>query len=218
MKNINILILATIISLFGCMKSQIEDSLITSSHLYQATTITILSKNPDDKNFAECIQKELKKDLPNLTVIHEDRFRDALFPWFEYRTAPKDAKELSVTLNKPFIRSHLESIGVEILVYVHGETSQSNLDGPGFCGAGYGGGGCLGYLSADRETHIATTVWNLKEGISIGNTDTHFQGKVRMPMFIIPIPIPAFTEGAACSETARRISDRLKNNNPLEDK
>ena len=218
MKNINILILAIIISLFSCMKSQIEDSLITSSHLYQATTITILSKNPDDNDFAECLQKELKKDLPNLTVIHEDRFRDALFPWFEYRTAPKDAKELSVTLKKSFIRSQLESIGVEILVYVHGETSQSNLDGPGFCGGGYGGAGCLGYVSADRETHIATTIWNLKEGISLGNTDIHFQGKLRMPMLIIPIPIPAFTEGAACSETAMRISDRLKNNNPLEDK
>jgi hypothetical protein len=218
MKKINILILAIIISLFGCMKSQIEDSLITSSHLYQATTITILPKNPDDKHFAECLQKELKKDLPNLKVIPEYRFRDALFPWFEYRTAPKDAKELSATLNKPSIRSHLESIGVEILVYVHGETSQSNLEGPGFCGGGYGAAGCLGYVEAGRETHIATTIWNLKERISLGNTDIHFQGKVRVPMLIIPIPIPAFTEGSACSETAMRISDRLKNNNPLEDK
>ena len=65
---------------------------------------------------------------------------------------------------------------------------------------------------------MATTVWNLKEGNLIGNTDIHSQGKVRMPMFIIPIPIPAFTEGAACRETAKRISDRLKNNNPLKDK
>jgi hypothetical protein len=218
MKNINIFILAIIISLFGCMKSQIEDSLITGSHLYQATTITILSKNPDDQNFAECLQKELKKDLPNLKVIPEYRFRDALFPWFEYRTAPKDAEELSATLNKPSIQSYLKSVGVEILVYVHGETSQSDLDGPGFCGGGYGAAGCLGYVEADRETHIATTIWNLKEGISLGNTDIHFQGKVRVPMLIIPIPIPVFTEGLACSETAMRISDRLKNNNPLEDK
>jgi hypothetical protein len=217
MKKTNILILAIIISLFGCMKSQIEDSLMSSSHLYQATTITILAKTPDDKHFAECLQKELKKDLPNLKVFPEYRFRNALFPWFEYRTAPKDAKELSAILDKPSIRSHLESIGVEILVYVHGETSQSDLDGPGFCGGGYGGGGCLGYVEGGRETHIATTIWNLKEGISLGNTDIHVQGKVRVPMLIIPLPIPAFTEASACSETAMRISDRF-NNNSLEDK
>jgi hypothetical protein len=202
------------ILLFGCMKSQISDSLTTKFHGYKPTTITILSNNLEDKNLAKCLQRELKEDLPNLKVIPEDQFRNALFPWFEYRTAPKDATELSALLEKTLVRKHIEKLGVEILVYVHGVTIRSQLDGPGFCGGGYGGAGCLGYLSAERETYLATTVLNLTDATTIGSTDVRFHGKLRMPMLIIPIPIPAFTQGAACSETAKLISDCLKNKDP----
>lgn len=218
MKHTLLFISMIIIVLFGCMKSQVKDSLTTSSHFYKDTTMTILSNNLEDKKFTKCLQRELKEDLPELKVISEDKFRNDLFPWFEPSTAPKDAKELSALLNKTMVRKQIDSLGVEILVYVHGETVQGELGGPGFCGGGYGGAGCLGYVEAERETHITTTVWNLKEVVSMGSTDIHFQGAIRVPMFIIPIPIPVFTESTACSETAERISDCIKNNDSLKDK
>ena len=200
------------ILLLGCMKSQINDSLTTNFHVYKSRTMTILSDNLEDKKLAECLQEELKENLSDLKIIPEDQFRNALFPWFEYKTAPKDTAELSALLNKTLVRKHVERLGVEILVYVHGETVQGQLEGPGFCGGGYGGAACLGYLSAERETNIATTVFNLKDATAIGSTDVHFHGNVRMPMLLIPIPIPAFTQSAACSETARIISDCLSKN------
>ncbi len=197
------------ILLFGCMKSQINNSLKTNYHGYKPAAVTVLSTTQEDKDLARCLQKELKKDLPYLKIIPEDQFRNALFPWFEYRTAPKDATELSALLNKTLVREHIERLGVDILVYVNGETIQGQLDGPGLCGGGYGGVGCLGYLSAERKTHMATTVLNLKDATTIGSTDIHFHGSVEVPMLIIPIPIPAFTQSAACNETAKLISDCL---------
>ena len=184
----------------------------------QTQNVQYRSDNLEDKKLAQCLQRELKKDLSNLKIIPEDQFRNALFPWFEYRTAPKDATELSALLSKTLIREHIERLGVEILAYVHGETNQGQLEGPGFCGGGYGGAACLGYLSAERDTYMATTVFNLKDATTIGSTDLHFQGNVRMPMLLIPIPIPAFTQSAACSKTAELISDCLRNNPPLKDK
>ena len=206
------------ILLLGCMKSQIGDSLKTNFHGYKLRTMTILSDNLEDKKLARCLQRELKEDSSNLKIIPEDQFRNALFPWFEYRTAPRNAAELSSLINKTLVRKHIERLGVEILVYVHGETSQGQLEGPGFCGGGYGGVACLGYLSAERETYMATTVFNLKDATTIGSTDVHFQGNVRIPMLLIPIPIPAFTQSFACSETAKLISDCLRNNDLLKDK
>lgn len=218
MKYILLIISIINILLFGCMKSQIKDSLTTTSHFHKDMTITILSNNPEDEKFARCLQTEMKEDLPELKIISEDKFRNNLFPWFEPGIAPKDAKGLSALLSKTMVRKHLDSLGVKILVYVHGETVQGELGGPGFCGGGYGGAGCLGYVSAERETNITTTVWNLEEVVSMGTTDIHYQGSIRVPMFIIPLPIPVFTESTACSETAKRISDCIKNKDSLQDK
>ena len=202
----------------GCMKSQINDSLTTNAPGFKPQTMTILSSNMEAKNLADCLQRELKEDFLDIKIIPEDQFRNALFPWFEYRTAPKDAAELSALLNKTFIRKHIKRLGVEILVYVHGETNQGQLEGPGFCGGGYGGAACLGYVSAERETYMATTVFNLIDATTLGSTDVHYHGNVRVPMLLIPIPIPAFTQSAACSETARLISNRIMNSGPRKDK
>ena len=218
MKRTLFFILILSIILFGCMKSQINNLLTTNAHGYKPTTVTVLSTNLEDKDFAKCLQTELKEDLANLKVIPEDQFRNALFPWFEYRTAPKNAAELSALLSKTIVRDHIEKLGVEILIYVNGETIQGQLDGPGFCGGGYGGGGCLGYLSAERKTHMATTVLNIRDATTLGSTDINFHGSVEVPMLIIPIPIPAFTQSAACSETAKLISECFENKEPLKGK
>ena len=90
MKHLLLFISMISMLLFGCMKSQIEDSLITSSHRYEATTITVLSNNQDDENFAGCLQSELIKVLPDLKIIPEYRFRNDLFPWFVCSQKPSE--------------------------------------------------------------------------------------------------------------------------------
>jgi hypothetical protein len=206
-KFFSILIIVSVI--FGCTKLQIKDSLKAHSLSNQYTTAVIFPSYLKDKEFAECVQKELIEDIPNLKFIPEDKFRDALFPWFEPNTAPKSIEELSALVSKTLVKKRIENLGVEFLIFVHGRTEQKEYDGFLLHMIGYGYGGSYGYLSAERGTHIITTVWDLKESVSIGDTDIYSKGKVRWLGLILPVPIPAFTESEACSETAKRISNCL---------
>ena len=204
MKNVNTLILAISISLFGCMKSQISDSLVVQANGKQFSMATVLAVEFDDEDFAECVENGLKRDFPKLKFISGEKFRDTFYPWFEPNTAPDGIAELSAILSKTRVRKRIEALGIELLIYVHGDTHQSVFDGDV---GGYGV--AVGYAAAERETHISTTVWDLRKIALVGDTDVHFQGTVHIPIIGIPFVIPAFTESSACSETTKRISNCL---------
>jgi len=205
MKRTPFFILLFHLLLFGCMKSQIKESLMVQTHEQQFSAATVLAVDFEDKGFAECVQWRLKKKLPKIEFIRGNTFRDALFPWFEPKTAPRDIAELSAILGKTPVQERMEAIGVELLIYVHGDTNQH-----GFSGFHGGYGAAAGYYSAKRATHIWTTVWDLKGNVRVGDTDVNFQGTVHMPILGLPIIIPVFTESSACNETSKRISNCLK--------
>ena len=188
------------------MKSQTKDSLMLQTDPKSFSVATVLSINFEDEKFAKCVQMGLKKDLSKITFVPGDKFRDALYPWFEPSTAPKEIDELSAILNKVSVRKRIKALGVELLIYVYGDTYQDRLQGYG--GGGYPGA-AVGYGAAERQTRIWTTVWDLKEKAILGTTDVNFQGTVHVPVLGIPIVIPAFTESSACSETVKRISNGL---------
>ena len=205
MKNKFLCILIIVSVIFGCTRSEIKDSLKAGSPANQYATATIFPINPEDKEFAECVQEKLKEKLQYLKFIPEDKFREAMFPWFEPNTAPKEIEELSDLLSKALVRKRIESLGVELLVYVHGY-SKMNDEGA------YNILLSMGYYG-ERETHIWTTVWDLKEIVRVGDTDISFKGSAGGGIFIVPpfvYIIPAFTETSACGETAERISNCLK--------
>jgi len=204
MKNVNTLILAISISLFGCMKSQISDSLVVQANEKQFSMATVLAVEFDAEDLAECVENGLKRNFPKLKFISGEKFRDTFYPWFEPNTAPDGIAELSAILSKTLVRKRIEALGIELLIYVHGDTHQSVLHGDV---GGYGV--AVGYAAAERETHISTTVWDLRKIALVGDTDVHFQGTVHIPIIGIPFVIPAFTESSACSETTKRISNCL---------
>ena len=200
-KFICIFLIASVIP--GCMKSQIKDSLKAHSRENQYTTATILPINLESIEFAECLQEELKDDLQYLKFVPGDKFQEALFPWFEPNTAPQNIEELSALLSKTLVQKRIESLGVELLIYVHGYTKQDVGSAGSMIGLMAGG---------TRETYIWTTLWDLKEIVLLGNTDISFKGTAVFVITIIPpfvFFVPAFTEGSACKETAKRISNCL---------
>ena len=199
--------------MFGCTKSQIKDSLNADSHENLYTTVTIFPINMTDKQFAECVQENLKKDLQYLKFFPGDKFREAMFPWFEPNTAPKNIEELSALLTKPLVKKRIEGLGVELLIYVSGYTKETEVTQSGdMLGA---------VFSAKRETRILITVWDLSEIVRVGDTDISFKGTIVGGFGIIPPFIyiwPAFTETKACKETAKRISNCLTGKASSKDK
>ena len=206
-------ILIIISVMLGCTKSQIIDSLKARHPENQYTTATIFPTNLESKEIAECIQGELKEDLQYLKFVSGERFREALFPWFEPNTAPQNIEELSTLLSKTLVQKRIESLGVELLIYVIGYTRSRDEST---------GGSMIGMVvSSERETHIWTTVWDLNEIVRVGDTDISFKGTVVGGFGLIPPFIyiwPAFTESKACSETAERISNCLTGKDSINDK
>jgi hypothetical protein len=188
------------------MKSQIKDSLKTHSPVNQYTTVTLLTINSDSKTYTECLEEELKDNLKYLKFFPGDKFREVMFPWFEPNTAPMYTGELSALLRKTFIKNRIESLGVELLIYLNAYTEKID--------EGCGGFPLLFLICGDeRETHIRTTVWDLKEIVRVGDTNISFKGKEAFILTWLPpflIPFPTFTERNACKETAKRISNCFK--------
>ena len=199
--------------MFGCTKSQIKDSLNADSRASQYTTVTIFPINLEDKEFAECVQEKLKQDLQYLKFLQGDKFREAMFPWFEPNTAPKNIKELSSLLSKTLVKKRIDSLGVELLIYVSGYTKED----VSFAEIPYLFLGGIG----KRETRILVTVWDLNEIVRVGDTDISFKGTAVGGFGLIPPFIyiwPAFTETNACEDTAKRISNCLTGKASSKDK
>ena len=213
MKHKILFIILIISIILGCTKSQIKDSLNADSRANKYTTVTIFPINLKDREFAECVQEKLKHGLQYLRFLQGDKFRDAMFPWFEPNTGPRNIEELSELLTKPLVKKRIESLGVEILIYVSGYKKDIEVDA---------GGDMLGILvRTTRETRILVTVWDLNEIVRVGDTDISFKGTAAWGFGIIPPFIyiwPDFTEIEACGETAKRISNCLTSKDSTTDK
>jgi hypothetical protein len=145
-------------------------------------------------------------------------FRDATFPWFESHQLGEGLAELSM----PSLRGAAEQIGVRYIVSVGGQTAASEPDGWGLggqggglyvgkrgfmmCGAGPGGGGCLGFLAWQRTSDLSATVSDLKRGILVGAIAAKVTGTNLMPAVGLPVPLIATTETAACRELGYQIA------------
>jgi hypothetical protein len=159
-----------------------------------------------ETKFSKCVKKGLKADIQNLNIISQNEFRDALFPWFERSTAPKNVEELSILLSKSAIRERINKLGVDAVINVSGKTIQEKWQGQG--GGGYGA--VVGYGHSDETTYMTATVWNLKDK-TIFATNKNVIGTNYLIVIGLPIYIPASTESSACNETVNRISDYLQN-------
>jgi hypothetical protein len=77
------------------------------------------------------------------------------------------------------------------------------------CGAGYGGGGCVGFAWGERNTafrvNLLRDVFDGKDVDVVSETT----GAVLVPAFGLPIPIIAATESTACRRLRRALTEAL---------
>jgi len=135
-------------------------------------------------------------------------FQNAMFPWFEAGYAPKHPLSLDHLLRKPHVRTRIDDLNVRYLISL----SASNESGgfPGFiCGAGYGGGGCLGLAWENSETSLDAVIWDLRKGGSVGSFSADSSGTSLAIGVILPIIFIAYTEEDACKKMADAIASDL---------
>ena len=74
------------------------------------------------------------------------------------------------------------------------------------CGAGYGGGGCLGFAWQDETTALSATLWSLADVNIVHREEAKAEGTSVVPALILPVPILAHTRQSACNELGSRVA------------
>ena len=169
-----------------------------------------------DRDFMNCLADELREQVENrVTIFDTATFQDALFPWFENEHAPSTIDELNALLARPFIRKRIASLGVRYLVNIAATASSDGFPGI-FCGAGYGGGGCLGVLWEDKTNRANAVIWDLLLGLEPARLSASTSGRTVGFAFVVPILFVANTEKEACKALAAELGELLLTATPHE--
>jgi hypothetical protein len=135
----------------------------------------------------------------------QQEFIDALFPWFEPRTAPQSADALPELLARPGVAERIEAKGVRYLVWLDGTTEKTNGGGSLSCAVGPGGGGCFGLTWWEDDASYDAAVWDLRRQSNAGSVSADVHGTSMIPALIIPVPLIARTQSAACKDMAHQL-------------
>lgn len=160
-----------------------------------------------EESFNDCVSRSLRgRSLP----IHAPQaFVDAMFPWLEPRTAPMSSEALAKLLEAPEIAQRVRATGVRFMVWIDGETEEVDSGGSVGCALSPAGGGCLGFGWWEKESKYEVTVWDIDNRAPVGKVSVNASGTSYMPALIIPIPLIARTEAAACEGVATQIGELL---------
>lgn len=158
------------------------------------------SEHQTEAEFTQCVAESLED--ARLTVYPRQRFVNQLFPWFEPRIAPTTIDALPRLLADPVIAQRLRSTDVRYVVWLDGATRDADNGGAMSCAVGPGGGVCLGFLWWEEEAAYKASVWDLSDLQSVGKVSVDASGTSYMPAVILPLPLMARTQAAACNSVA----------------
>jgi predicted small secreted protein len=92
-------LVALAVTLAACVTSRVEDVRQNGTGINDGEGVVIMAKsyhlgNETEAGFISCVGDALGRGSSGLRVVPNTEFVDALFPWFEPRTAPAETKGL----------------------------------------------------------------------------------------------------------------------------
>jgi len=204
-----LLILTT--ALTACITSRIEDVRESKTGIAEGEGIVIMAKsyhlgNETEAGFISCVGDSIGRGSAGLRVVPNTEFVDALFPWFEPRTAPAETKGLPTLMSRKGVQEMIRDKGVRYIVWLDGDTDRVAGGGSMSCAAGPGGGGCFGFAWWQNDAKYEASVWDLDGLEDAGTISADVSGTSFMPAIVIPIPLIARTQSKAC----KGLADQLK--------
>ncbi|MFV2090424.1 MAG: hypothetical protein ACC642_07205, partial [Pseudomonadales bacterium] len=159
-------LLLTAATTSACVTSRVEHIKEAKTGLNEGEGIVIMAKsyhlgNETEAKFIDCVSDTIGRGKSGLRVIPHQEFVDALFPWFEPRTAPADTKGLPALMSRPHVAETIREKGVRYLVWLDGDTDKTAGGGSMSCAIGPGGGGCFGFAWWQNDSDYEATVWDL---------------------------------------------------------
>ncbi|MGI9205542.1 MAG: hypothetical protein ACR2Q3_16120 [Woeseiaceae bacterium] len=196
--------------LAGCVTSRIENIREGNTGLNEGEGIVIMAKsyhlgNETEAKFINCVGKSIGRGSSGLRVIPNNEFVDALFPWFEPRTAPAETKGLPTLMSRPGVAQKIKDQGVRYVVWLDGDTDKVAGGGSMSCAAGPGGGGCFGFAWWQNDSNYEASVWDLSGLEDAGTVSADVSGTSFLPAIVVPIPLLARTQNKACNALANQL-------------
>ena len=200
-----------VVLLASCTSTTVDEFRQGATGINSDESVVILGRRHSSDyetraEFVDCVGERMTTGSDALSVIPEKQFVDAMFPWFEPRTAPLRTRDLERLMSKPVVADKMAEFGVRYMVWLDGFTETSGRTGTISCTVGPGGAGCFGFGSWEDDSTFDARVWDVASLQNVGTISTDATGQSYVPALVIPIPLIARVEANACI----RLADQLK--------
>lgn len=160
--------------------------------------------------FVECIGERMGRGENAISVVPERDFIDAMFPWFEPRTAPLRASDLEQLMAEDVVARKMNDFGIRYMVWVEGFTETKGRAGSISCAVGPAGGGCFGFGTWEDDASFNARVWDVESLRNVGTINTDGTGQSYLPALVVPIPLIARVEANVCNRLAAQLKEFVK--------
>ena len=209
-----ILLCVLLSSLTACTTTQIDEERSQSASVAAHEVIVILGRRHNanyetEPDFINCIGRGVSKTGVN--VLSELELMNALYPWFEPRTAPLKLRRLEKLMQIPEFSAKIQELDLAYIVWVDGSTETVDSTGSVSCAVGPGGAGCIGFGTWQDDSTYEATVWDIRDMKTIATVSAEAEGTSYMPAVIVPIPIIARVQAAACDGLSTQLQGLFAN-------
>ena len=200
-----------VVLLASCTSTTVDEFRQGETGINSDESIVILGRRHSSDyetraEFVDCVGERMTSGNDSISVIPEKEFVDAMFPWFEPRTAPLRTRDLERLMAEPVVADKMAEFGVRYMVWLDGFTETSGRTGTISCTVGPGGAGCFGFGSWEDDSTFDARIWDVASLQNVGTISTDATGQSYLPALVIPIPLIARVEANACV----RLADQLK--------
>ena len=193
-----------LLALGGCTTTEIDEFRQGATGIEEGDSIVILGRRQSnnyetESSFVQCVANVVASGQNGIRVIPERDFLDAMFPFFEPRTAPMRTSHLRELMSLDVAAERIHEYGIQYIVWLDGLTQRSEQAGSMSCTIGPGGGGCFGFGTWQDDSNFQAEVWSMNTLETVGQISTDAIGQSYMPALVVPIPLIARVEANACS-------------------
>jgi hypothetical protein len=200
-----------VVLLASCTSTTVDEFRQGETGINSDESIVILGRSHSSDyetraEFVDCVGERMTTGNDSISVIPEKEFVDAMFPWFEPRTAPLRTRDLERLMAEPVVADKMAEFGVRYMVWLDGFTETSGRTGTISCTVGPAARAVLALVRGKTTRRFDARVWDVASLQNVGTISTDATGQSYLPALVIPIPLIARVEANACV----RLADQLK--------
>jgi len=206
------LLLAALAAIAGCTSTTVDEFRQGETGIASDEAVVILGRRQASdyetrSEFVQCVGDRMARGEGAINVVPEQEFVDAMFPWFEPRTAPLRTRDLEQLMSENVVAEKMSEFGIRYIVWLDGFTETTDRGGSISCTIGPGGGGCFGFGTWEDDANFDARVWDVGSLTNVGTINTDATGQSYLPALVVPIPLIARVEANACSRLATQLKD-----------